>query len=727
MNKYLYIVLILILVALQTVLSQRSRPQMVITAKDTKLIRESLGKYPIFDNVYNEAKARIEKALNSPIDVPIPKDAGGYTHEKHKQNYVEMQTAGILYAVTKDERYAQFIRDMLLQYAELYPTLQAHPMAANEKAGKLFWQTLNETVWLVHAAQAYDCIYNWLTEKDRNIIESKILLPLANSLSDESLIDHIHNHGTWACAAIGMAGYAMNNKDLVEKALYGFKKDKKGGFLRQLELLFSPDGYYTEGPYYIRYALMPFYYFAQAVENNQPEVKIFDFRNQILKQAFYSALQLTYTNGAFLPFNDALKEKNFLSYEIVVALNIAYRQYGFDESLLDIAQKQNTVILNGAGLKVAQDLTRIKNPEPFNWKSIEFTDGPDGTKGGLGILRSGSNLDQSLLLMKYTSHGLSHGHYDKLGFLYYDGGKEIIQDYGSVRFINVEPKFGGRYLPENKSFAMQTIAHNTVTVDEQSHYQGKMSVSEQYHPTRHFYSTNDSNIQVMSAKASNVYKGVEFQRTMAMVKDDNFSKPIILDIFKVESKAIHQYDLPFYYMGHLIYTNFRYKSYDKERVALGKANGYQHLWKEAEGYTDGVAKISWLQGNRYYSLISSVDSTTNITFVRIGAGDPYFNLRNEPAIILRKKTDSHVFASVIEPHGVWDGTKELSKDASGIITAIKVIVSNEDATVVEISGEKNINWVFAVTNRKEFENVSHKIEVEGKIYEWIGPFKLIKK
>src|SRR5258708_19581753 len=35
-------------------------------------------------------------------------------------------------------------------------------------------------------------------------------------------------------------------------------------------------------------------------------------------------------------------------------------------------------------------------------------------------------------------------------------GREIISDYGSARFLNVEQKFGGRYLPENKSFAKQT-------------------------------------------------------------------------------------------------------------------------------------------------------------------------------------------------------------------------------------------------------------------------------
>ena len=34
---------------------------------------------------------------------------------------------------------------------------------------------------------------------------------------------------------------------------------------------FSPDGYFTEGPYYQRYASYPFLIFAQALENKKPE------------------------------------------------------------------------------------------------------------------------------------------------------------------------------------------------------------------------------------------------------------------------------------------------------------------------------------------------------------------------------------------------------------------------------------------------------------------------
>jgi len=83
-----------------------------------------------------------------------------------------------------------------------------------------------------------------------------------------------------------------------------------------------------------------------------------------------------------------------------------------------------------------------------------------------------------MLLMKYGVHGQGHGHFDKLHFTLFDGGREVVPDYGFARWINIEPKFGGRYLPENDSYAMQTIAHNTVVVDQKSQNDAKEKAAD---------------------------------------------------------------------------------------------------------------------------------------------------------------------------------------------------------------------------------------------------------
>ena len=708
--------------------AQTSRPNLFLTKGDVSAMKEAMGKYQLFDVSLTLVKPKIDKAVTAPIDVPLPKDAGGPTHERHKQNYSEMQLAGILFQLTGDVKYADFVRRMLLKYAELYPALGPHPSAAGEAAGRLFWQTLNETVWLVHSTQAYDCIYDQLSPSERSVIESKVLRPMAVFLSEDHSfeMDRIHNHGTWTCAAVGMAGYVMNDRNLVEKALYGSKKDRSGGFLRQLDLLFSPDGFYTEGLYYARYALLPFYTFAQVVENNQPDLKIFEYRGQILKKALYSALQLTYANGVFIPINYAMNDKSYLSPEIIVALDIAFDRYGKDSDLLPVAERHRQVILSGSGVAVAKALSEKSDHGQFPYRSVEYSDGANGTEGGIGVLRDGPLSDHTMVVMKYTGHGLSHGHFDKLTLLYCDGGREILQDYGFARFVNVETKYGGRYLPENKSFAMQTIAHNTLVVDGKSHYNGDIRLSERNNADRHFFTARDKLFQVMSAKAQTAYDGVLMQRTVALVTDKVFRKPIIVDVFKVVSDKVHIYDLPFYYLGHLMNTNVRYQAFEKQRSLLGAQHGYQHLWKEAEGYSNGSAQVTWLAGDRFYSITSAADSTTLVQFVRIGGSDPNFNLRNEPAVILRQRAASHVFASVLEPHGAWDGTREYSENARSSIKAVNVMATDNDATAVEILGVSGWKWLLLIANGEASDSGKHTIVVNGKTYSWTGNACMVK-
>jgi hypothetical protein len=319
------------------------------------------------------------------------------------------------------------------------------------------------------------------------------------------------------------------------------------GFLRQLDLLFSPDGYYMEGPYYIRYALLPFYQFAEAINNNQPQLHIYDYRGAILKKGLYSALQTTFPNGVFAPINDASRTMDITTPEAILALDLAYGHYGADANLLGEAAIQGSVILHGGGLKVARDLALRSTPPKAAWPSVEFVDGPDGTQGGLGILRSGAGADATMLLMKYGVHGQGHGHFDKLHFMLFDGGNEVVPDYGFARWINIEPKYGGRYLPENDSYAKQTIAHNTVVVDETTQSGGNYQADEKKSAQRHFFDASNPAIQVMSARADGYYDGVGMQRTMLLIRDARLDHPVVVDLYRLSSSAIHTYDYPIHF------------------------------------------------------------------------------------------------------------------------------------------------------------------------------------
>jgi len=719
----------IILFSAVILIGQTTHPNLVLTSSDVAVIKESLGSVPLFDKSFNAAKEKIDKAISSPMDVPYPKDpGGGYTHEKHKQNYNEMYLAGTLFQITGEEKYAEFIKKMLDQYAEMYPGLGKHPQGKKQTPGRLFWQSLNETVWLLHTIQAYDAIYDWLSEDDRNNYETNIFNPMVEFFMTECKheFDLIHNHGTWIVAAVGMTGYVLGNEEYDQQALYGSNKDGETGFLAQLDKLFSPDGYYTEGGYYVRYALWPFFIFAEVINNNQPELKIYEYRNQILKKALYSALQVTDTHGAFIPINDALKEKNWLSAELIFATNFVYAHYEQDRQLLYLVNLHDKVSLTGPGLMVAKGLMKDEPIPIFKWKSIEYTDGPNGDWGGVGILRFGDASDLETLFMKYGSHGLSHGHFDKLTYLFYDQGKEIIQDYGAARFINVEQKFGGRYLKENTTFAKQTVAHNTVVIDMKSQYNGKRKLSEQNHSEKYCFNAADKNFQFMSAKENNAYPGVKMHRTMALVNDEKLLRPIVIDVFKVDSDEEHVYDMPFYYMGHFIDANFEYQPATTSKTLMGEKNGYQHLWKDAEAKLNSTMQFTWWQGTRFYTITSNTENGNEIFFTEIGGTDPDFNLRNEHGIIIRKKGKEKIFASIIEPHGIFNPTLEFTKDSHSSFTDVQVIFSDGNYTVVNIKGNNDIDWLLMICNNNPDKSAMHSLKIEQERIKWTGPVAIQK-
>ena len=99
--------------------------------------------------------------------------------------------------------------------------------------------------------------------------------------------DIIHNHGLWSVASVGICAYAINDQATVDKAIYGLKGDSvSGGFIAQLTQLFSPDGYYMEGPYYHRFSLRPIFLFAETIERRQPEIGIYQLKDQVIKTPF---------------------------------------------------------------------------------------------------------------------------------------------------------------------------------------------------------------------------------------------------------------------------------------------------------------------------------------------------------------------------------------------------------------------------------------------------------
>ena len=150
----------------------------------------------LYDAAFAQMKSRIDAQLDQPLIVPVPKDAGGgYTHEQHKRNAKAIFEAGLLFEASGEARYADHLIRYLDEYAGMYSDLPLHPKQKEQTPGRLFWQSLNEAWWLVHAAQGYDKIRTSLDDETKTRVEDGLFHPMVEFLSvgQPQTFDEIHN------------------------------------------------------------------------------------------------------------------------------------------------------------------------------------------------------------------------------------------------------------------------------------------------------------------------------------------------------------------------------------------------------------------------------------------------------------------------------------------------------------------------------------------------------
>lgn len=706
----------------------------LLTEAEVELLRKEVGKPSLMGKSIEANRKELEAFMRLPLDVPGHGEAGGYEHNRHKQNYTYMNLAGSLFLITQEEKYAQFVKDLLAIYAEKYLTFDFHVQKNTNPTGRLFHQILNEHCWLMFTSLAYSCVASVMTEEERTAVVERIFEPMLDMFTVKYAhdFDRIHNHGIWAVAAVGICGLAIGKPEYLEMSVYGQDRDDTGGFLAQISQLFAPSGYYMEGPYYHRYAIRPTCVFAEVVHRHMPEVDIYNYKDKVIGNTVQAMLATAYPNGEFPALNDASRTMSITDMGVQVAVSVYSKHYGMDDNILGMAKIQNAVWMHPCGLELSQAYDKaIADREigmPF-WPSVELNEGPTGNNGAQGFIRMQDKTgDVSQLVMNYGQHGMGHGNFDTLGITFFNRGQEVLREYGFCRWVNVEPKFGGRYLDENKSYARQTIAHNAVTIDEQCQNGFDVDRADSVHGLPHFFKVEGTEINGMSAFANDHYPNTDMQRSVFMLNLDELEAPLLLDLYRIEGEGEHQYDYSHQYDGQIVRTNFDYQSFG-ELSTLGDDFGYQHLWKVASGKVQDTALVSWLQNNTYYTWLGTSSSAkqngdNEVIFTRTGANDPSFNLRSEPAFILRSKGESTLFASVLETHGYFNEEFEQSVNARGQVKDIRVVGYNAVGSIVEITTEKSLVTVMISNVLGADDQTPHQVEMNGKTYSWNGFYSL---
>jgi hypothetical protein len=211
---------------------------------------------------------------------------------------------------------------------------------------------------------------------------------------------------------------------------------------------------------------------------------------------------------------------------------------------------------------------------------------------------------------------------------------------------------------------------------------------------------------------------------MFLIDDRRFTRPIVVDLFRLASKAEHTYDYPIHFRGQLIATDVKYEAQTKKQEPLGRSSGYEHIWREGSGSANGPVHLTWLDGNRYYTVTTATGGTSEVIFGRTGANDPNFNLISEPMMIVRTKGRDQLFASAIEPHGYFNEAEERSVQARGLIQSVRILADTPEGSVIEVTAEPSVRWTLMVANGAGSATASHSISANGRTYEWTGNYKV---
>jgi len=231
--------------------------------QDVAAYRDSFTADPGLKSAFEKLQAWGDNRITEPLNVPthrleadgtwtFPDFKRGYQDASGKwswewnfngtlqQSSADVSNLGMLYALTGDEKYADFARQILLAQADAYgyekgstipdPNGYDHFAAYGFDGGDI-------GMFLAKACHGYDLIYSLpsLSAADRTHIERDLIRPLAEQLKKSTFM--YTNHGRWGMVClygVFIAGETLNDQPLVDLALYGpgGTKDKvTGGFM----------------------------------------------------------------------------------------------------------------------------------------------------------------------------------------------------------------------------------------------------------------------------------------------------------------------------------------------------------------------------------------------------------------------------------------------------------------------------------------------------------------
>ncbi len=275
--------------------------------------------------------------------------------------------------------------------------------------------------------------------------------------------------------------------------------------------------------------------------------------------------------------------------------------------------------------------------------------------GGFTLLRSDA-LDEDAPAVNVTwgPYGSGHDHPDRLAIAVYGRGRILCPDAGSWGYNN----------PMHLTWANQTIAHNTLTVDEVAQNPQGMSDSiwagegdtrvfgEQhlFHPGEH--------LNAARFTCDTAYDGVSMERGVYLVGE------YLVDIFRATSADQHLYDLPLHGPGQV--------TVDAALQALPEgaltARGYEHLANVRACAAPELLRATFSGEEGALLMLQRPPQGAQV----IAAEDPRKSGSRTPCVISRVEGTEATWVSVLEPFADEPTVTDLSVAREGENLLVRV-------------------------------------------------------
>lgn len=567
----------------------------------------------------------------------------------------------VLWQLEGDPHLAARVTDILTGYAERYAGYRAVPRP-HPNTGIATHQTLDEAVWILPLAWAFDLVAGTMSAGQVETIGEQLLIPVAEFLIRRHYAG-IHNFACWHNAAIATVGLVTQQRNLVE-----FAVDGEFGLETQLREGVLADGLWFEGSFSYHFYTLAALLMQLKATIAMPE---FDLRDRPAVRAMFEApLLCAYPDGSLPATNDCWYFTSLIHgcchgvppapafYEIGYAW---YREAHFAQVLQRAYQHgprdSLDALLHGVEL--------IPSAEPEPQKSVHLPG------SGYAILRTADTEgaeqarvdDQSYIFLKYGPHGGGHGHPDKLNLILYAHDRRLSADLGT-------PGYG---LDLFQSWYRRTVSHNTMTIDGRSQPPATGRIVR--FDTGGVYQVADASV----AWPEGDYAGVEMRRVL-LARPDYF-----LDICTVTCGRARRIDWIYHNMGELR-TGFDLSP------AVGMADegeGYEHLAGLRRGKTDEDLSLSWLvEGGGLALFMAGAAGSELLTATAPG----YPPTAERAVVINRRHAAQTTYLSLFHPHGQapsvhsvhWHGRQLLETGWAGCTVQTR---RGLEAWLIRLSGD----------------------------------------